>query len=431
MGEIIGVLGREVLDSRGNPTVEVEVFLDSGVTGRALVPSGASTGTREALELRDTKKKRYLGRGVLQAVANVNEKIGPGIIGLESTQQVAIDQTMLLLDGTANKKSLGANAILGVSMAVARASAEEVGLPLYAYLGGVNGKVLPVPMMNVLNGGAHADNNVDIQEFMVMPAGASSFSEALRMGVETFHSLKAVLKKAGHQTAVGDEGGFAPNLRSNEEAMESLLEAIVKAGYKPGQDLFIALDVAASELYDAKKKCYVLGAEKNPDKSVDDLIGFYEEWVKKYPLVSIEDGLAEGDWPGWKKLNKKLGGKVQLVGDDIFVTNTEILAKGIKEGVANSILIKLNQIGSVTETMDAVEMAHRAGFTSVISHRSGESEDTTIADLSVALNTGQIKTGAPSRTDRVAKYNQLLRIEEELGVAGKYAGRSALKLLQQ
>jgi enolase len=429
MGEIIGVLGREVLDSRGNPTVEVEVFLDSGITGRALVPSGASTGTREALELRDTKKKRYLGRGVLQAVANVNEKIGPGIMGLESTQQVTIDQTMLLLDGTANKKSLGANAILGVSMAVARASAEEVGLPLYNYLGGVNGKVLPVPMMNVLNGGAHADNNVDIQEFMVMPVGAASFSEALRMGVETFHSLKAVLKKAGHQTAVGDEGGFAPNLRSNEEAMESLLEAIVKAGYKPGQDIFIALDVAASELYDAEKKCYVLGAEKNPEKSVDELIAFYEAWVAKYPLVSIEDGLAEGDWPGWKKLSKKLGGKVQLVGDDIFVTNTEILARGIRERVANSILIKLNQIGTVTETMDAVEMAHRAGFTSVISHRSGESEDTTITDLSVALNTGQIKTGAPSRTDRVAKYNQLLRIEEELGAAGRYAGKAALKYI--
>jgi len=380
MGEIIGVLGREVLDSRGNPTVEVEVFLDSGVMGRALVPSGASTGTREALELRDTKKKRYLGKGVQQAVTNVNEKIGPSIIGLESTQQVLIDQAMLLLDGTENKKSLGANAILGVSMAVARASAEEVGLPFYSYLGGVNAKVLPVPMMNVLNGGAHADNNVDIQEFMVMPAGASSFVEALRMGVETFHSLKAVLKKAGHQTAVGDEGGFAPNLRSNEEAMDSLLEAIVKAGYKPGKDIFIALDVAASELYDSKKKCYVLAAEKKASKSADELIAFYENWVKKYPLVSIEDGLAEGDWAGWKKLSKKLGGKVQLVGDDVFVTNTSILAKGIKEQVANSILIKLNQIGTVTETIDAVEMAHRAGYTSVMSHRSGETEDTTIAD---------------------------------------------------
>ncbi|MFA6284617.1 MAG: phosphopyruvate hydratase [Desulfurivibrionaceae bacterium] len=429
MGEIIGVLGREVLDSRGNPTVEVEVFLDSGVVGRALVPSGASTGTREALELRDTKKKRYLGKGVLTAVANVNEKIGPGIIGLDSTQQVIVDQAMLLLDGTEYKKNLGANAILGVSMAVAKASAEEVGLPLYTYLGGVNGKVLPVPMMNVLNGGAHADNNVDIQEFMVMPAGASCFAEALRMGVETFHSLKAVLKKAGLQTAVGDEGGFAPNLRSNEEAMEFLLEAIVKAGYKPGKDIYIALDVAASELYDPKKKCYVLAAEKKANKTADELIAFYEAWVKKYPLVSIEDGLAEADWVGWKKLTKKLGGKVQLVGDDIFVTNTKILAKGIKEDVANSILIKLNQIGTVTETIDAVEMAHRAGYTSVISHRSGETEDTTIADLSVALNTGQIKTGAPSRTDRVAKYNQLLRIEDELGAAGRYAGKGALKYI--
>ena len=429
MGEIIGVLGREVLDSRGNPTVEVEVFLDSGVVGRALVPSGASTGTREALELRDTKKKRYLGKGVLTAVANVNEKIGPGIIGLDSTQQVIVDQAMLLLDGTENKKNLGANAILGVSMAVAKASAEEVGLPLYTYLGGVNGKVLPVPMMNVLNGGAHANNNVDIQEFMVMPAGAGSFAEALRMGVETFHSLKAVLKKAGLQTAVGDEGGFAPNLRSNEEAMEFLLEAIVKAGYKPGKDIFIALDVAASELYDPKKKCYVLAAEKKANKTVDELIAFYEGWEKKYPLVSIEDGLAEADWTGWKKLSKKLAGKVQLVGDDIFVTNTKILAKGIKEEVANSILIKLNQIGTVTETIDAVEMAHRAGYTSIISHRSGETEDTTIADLSVALNTGQIKTGAPSRTDRVAKYNQLLRIEDELGAAGRYAGKSALKYI--
>ncbi len=429
MGEIIGVLGREVLDSRGNPTVEVEVYLDSGIIGRAMVPSGASTGTREALELRDVRKKRYLGKGVEQAVSNVNEKIGPSLIGLESTQQVIIDQAMLQLDGTDNKKNLGANAILGVSIAVARASAEEVGLPLFGYLGGVNAKVLPVPMMNVLNGGAHADNNVDIQEFMVMPAGAGSFAEALRMGVETFHSLKAVLKKAGHQTAVGDEGGFAPNLRSNEEAMESLLEAIVKAGYKPGKDMFIALDVAASELYDPKSKCYVLAAEKKPKKTVDELIAFYENWVKKYPLVSIEDGLVEGDWAGWKKLTGKLGGKIQLVGDDIFVTNTKILAKGIQEGCANSILIKLNQIGTVTETIDAVEMAHRAGFTAIISHRSGETEDTTIADLSVALNTGQIKTGAPSRTDRVAKYNQLLRIEEELGAAGRFAGKGALKYI--
>jgi enolase len=429
MGEIIGVVGREVLDSRGNPTVEVEIYLDSGVTGSALVPSGASTGTREALELRDTKRKRYLGKGVQKAVANVNGVIGPAIVGYESTQQIVLDQALLELDGTDNKKKLGANAILGVSMAVARASAVELGLPLYTYIGGINAKTLPVPMMNVLNGGAHADNNVDVQEFMVMPAGASTFAEALRMGVETFHHLKAVLKKAGHQTAVGDEGGFAPNLRSNEEAMELLLEAIVKAGYKPGKDIFIALDVAASEIYDAKKKKYVLAAEKKPAKSVDQLIDFYADWVKKYPLVSIEDGLDESDWKGWKKLTDKLGDKVQLVGDDNFVTNTKILQKGIRLGIANSILIKLNQIGSLTETLDAVQMAHRAQYTAVISHRSGETEDTTIADLSVALNTGQIKTGAPSRTDRVAKYNQLLRIEEELGAAGQYAGKGALQYI--
>ncbi len=429
MGEIIGVLGREVLDSRGNPTVEVEVYLDTGATGRSLVPSGASTGKREALELRDKTKKRYMGKGVQKAVSNVNEKIASAVVGLESTQQVIIDQTMLSLDGTENKKKLGANAILGVSMATARASADELGLPLFTYLGGVNAKVIPVPMMNVLNGGAHADNNVDIQEFMVLPVGAESFAEALRMGVETFHSLKAVLKKAGHQTAVGDEGGFAPNLRSNEEAMESLLEAIVKAGYKPGEDLCIGLDVAASEIYDAKEKCYVLSAEKNPKKSVDEMIAFYENWVKKYPLISLEDGLAEADWKGWSKLTADLGNKIQIVGDDIFVTNTKILEKGIKEKSANSILIKLNQIGTVTETIDAVEMAHRAGFTCVISHRSGETEDTTIADLSVALNTGQIKTGAPSRTDRVSKYNQLLRIEDDLGAASRYAGKSAFRFI--
>nr|MBF0221599.1 phosphopyruvate hydratase [Desulfobulbaceae bacterium] len=429
MGEIIGVLGREVFDSRGNPTVEVEVYLDSGIIGRAIVPSGASTGTREALELRDVRRKRLGGKGVLKAVDNVNKIIGPEIIGLESTMQVTLDQTMLELDGTENKKKLGANAILGVSMAIARASAEECGLPLYSYLGGVNAKVLPVPMMNVLNGGSHADNNVDIQEFMIMPVGANSYSEGLWMGVETFHSLKSVLSKAGHQTAVGDEGGFAPNLRSNEEAMESLLEAIVKAGYTPGKDMYIALDVAASELYDQKKKKYVLAAEKSSLKSTDQMIDFFEDWVKKYPLVSIEDGLDESDWSGWKKLSDRLGKKVQLVGDDIFVTNTKILQEGINKGVANSILIKLNQIGSVTETVDAVEMAHRAGYTSIISHRSGETEDTTIADLSVALNTGQIKTGSLSRTDRVAKYNQLLRIEEELGSAGRYAGKSAVKFI--
>ena len=430
MGEIIGVVGREVIDSRGNPTVEVEVLLETGVSGRAIVPSGASTGKREALELRDVRKKRFLGKGVQKAVANVNEKIGPAIVGLESTQQVLLDKVMLKLDGTENKKNLGANAILGVSIAAAKASAIELGLPLYSYLGGVNAKVLPVPMMNVLNGGAHADNNVDIQEFMVMPAGAASFSQALQMGVETFHSLKGVLKKAGHLTSVGDEGGFAPNLRSNEEAMEALLEAITKAGYTPGKDIYIALDVAASEIYDAKRKMYVLSAEKDADKSVDQLIDFYADWVKKYPLISIEDGLDESDWTGWKKLTDRLGGKIQLVGDDVFVTNTKILARGIKEGSANSILVKLNQIGSMTETIDAVDMAHRANFTAVISHRSGETEDTTIADLSVALNTGQIKTGAPSRTDRVAKYNQLLRIEEELGAAGQFAGKSGIKNLK-
>jgi enolase len=411
MGEIIGILGREILDSRGNPTVEVDVYLDSGAMGRALVPSGASTGKREALELRDTRKKRYLGKGVHQAVANVNEVMGPALIGLESTQQVSIDGTMLKLDNTDNKKKLGANAILGVSMAVARASAIELDLPLYSYLGGVNAKLLPVPMMNVLNGGAHADNNVDIQEFMIMPIGAPSFAEALRAGVEVFHSLKGVLKKAGHQTAVGDEGGFAPNLRSNEEAMESLLEAIQQAGYKP---------------FNAKEKCYVLAAEKKKKKTSDQLITFYADWVKKYPLVSIEDGLDENDWNGWAALSSQLGKNVQIVGDDIFVTNTKILSQGIAKGIANSILIKLNQIGTVTETIDAVAMAHRARYTAVISHRSGETEDTTIADLAVALNTGQIKTGAPSRTDRVAKYNQLLRIEEELGATAIYAGATGI-----
>jgi enolase len=429
MGEIIGVIGREVLDSRGNPTVEVDVHLDSGAMGRALVPSGASTGTREALELRDTRKKRYMGKGVQKAVSNVTDIIGPAIIGFESTQQTLVDETLISLDGTESKKKLGANAILGTSMAVARASAIELDIPLFTYLGGVNAKVLPVPMMNVLNGGEHADNNVDIQEFMIMPAGASSFAEALRMGTEIFHNLKNVLKKAGHQTSVGDEGGFAPNLRSNEEAMESLLEATVQAGYQPGKDIFIALDVAASELYSSKTKKYTLAAEKKPKMSSNQLINFYSDWVRKYPLISIEDGLDESDWKGWEKLTATLGDKIQLVGDDIFVTNTKILAKGIASSVANSILVKLNQIGSITETIDAVEMAHRAGYSAVISHRSGETEDTTIADLSVALNTGQIKTGAPSRTDRVAKYNQLLRIEEELGSGARYAGRNALKYL--
>ncbi|BCO08665.1 enolase [Desulfolithobacter dissulfuricans] len=429
MGEIIDILAREILDSRGNPTVEVEVYLDTGAMGRAAVPSGASTGKREALELRDLRKKRYNGKGVRQAVENVNEIIAPKLLGFESSMQILIDQTMLDLDNTANKKKLGANAILGVSMAVARATAMELDLPLYSYLGGVNAKVLPVPMMNILNGGAHADNNVDIQEFMILPAGAPTFAEALRMGTETFHALKAVLKKRGLQTAVGDEGGFAPNLRSNEEAMEAILEGITLAGYKPGRDIFIGIDAAASEFYSAKDKKYILSAEKKPKKTTEDMIEFYRSWVKQYPLISIEDGLDEADWKGWKKLTEALGDRIQLVGDDIFVTNTAILQKGIRKKIANSILIKLNQIGSVTETIDAVEMAHRAGYTSVISHRSGETEDTTIADLAVALNTGQIKTGAPSRTDRVAKYNQLLRIEEELGVAARYAGTTAFSFL--
>jgi enolase len=429
MSEIIGVVAREILDSRGNPTVEAEVQLETGAIGRAAVPSGASTGTREALELRDRDSHRYGGKGVLQAVRNVNEVIAPALLGFESSRQVLIDSTMLALDDTATKEKLGANAILGVSMAVAKASALELEMPLYNYLGGVNAKVLPVPMMNILNGGAHADNNVDIQEFMILPAGAESFAEALRMGAETFHALKAVLKKKGLQTAGGDEGGFAPNLRSNEEAMEAILEGIVQAGYAPGKDIFIGIDAASSEFYSAKEKVYVLNAEKNPKKTAAEMIAFYSEWVNKYPLISIEDGLDESDWDGWKLLTRELGGKIQLVGDDIFVTNTSILKKGIAQNIGNSILIKLNQIGSVTETLDAVDMAHRARYTAVISHRSGETEDATIADLAVALNTGQIKTGAPSRSDRVAKYNQLLRIEEELGASAQYAGKAAFSFL--
>jgi len=429
MSEIIGVLGREILDSRGNPTVEVEIRLESGALGRAAVPSGASTGTREALELRDKSAKRYGGKGVLQAVNNINEHITPALLGFDAAQQVIIDKTMLALDGTANKEKLGANAILGVSMAVAKAMAAELELPLYNYLGGVNAKVLPVPMMNILNGGAHADNNVDIQEFMILPAGAQSFAEALRMGAETFHALKAVLKRKGLQTAGGDEGGFAPNLRSNEEAMESILEGIVQAGYAPGKDIFIGIDAAASEFFAAQEKLYILNAETSPRKTADQLIDFYADWVRKYPLITIEDGLDESDWEGWKQLTQALGQKIQLVGDDIFVTNTAILKKGIEQHIANSILIKLNQIGSLTETIDAVDMAHRASYTAVISHRSGETEDATIADLAVALNTGQIKTGAPSRSDRVAKYNQLLRIEEELGGAAQFAGISAFPFL--
>ncbi len=430
MSEIIAVEAREILDSRGNPTVEVEVFLESGAQGRAAVPSGASTGTREALELRDQDKKRYGGKGVLKAVGHVNDTLAPSLLGIEATQQVLIDRIMLELDGSGNKEKLGANAILGVSLAVAKAAAAELELPLYNYLGGVNAKVLPVPMMNILNGGAHADNNVDIQEFMILPVAAPSFAEALRMGAETFHALKAVLKKKGLATAGGDEGGFAPNLRSNEEAMESLLEGITQAGYTPGRDVFIGIDAASSEFYRADEKIYLLQAEAQPRKSAEELITLYADWTKKYPLISIEDGLAEGDWEGWKALTRELGNRVQLVGDDIFVTNTSILQEGIAQGIGNSILIKLNQIGSLTETIDAVDMAHRARYTAVISHRSGETEDSTIADLAVALNSGQIKTGAPSRSDRVAKYNQLLRIEEQLGRSARYAGKKAFPFLR-
>ena len=429
MSEIYAVNAREILDSRGNPTVEAEVYLENGAVGRASVPSGASTGSREALELRDLDTTRFGGKGVQKAVANIIEEIGPALLGIESTEQTLIDKLMVDLDGTENKEKLGANAILGVSMAVARATAAELELPLYRYLGGVNAKVLPVPMMNILNGGAHADNNVDIQEFRILPAGASTFKEALRMGAETFHCLKTVLKKKGLATAGGDEGGFAPNLRSNEEAMEAILEGITLAGYAPGKDIFIGIDAASSEFYSAQDKCYILQAEKQPRKTSQELIAFYADWVKKYPLISIEDGLDESDWIGWKELTKNLGDKIQLVGDDVFVTNTRILQEGIKQEVANSILIKLNQIGSVTETIDAVDMAHRASYTAVISHRSGETEDSTIADLAVALNSGQIKTGAPSRSDRVAKYNQLLRIEEELGPAAQFAGYSAFRFL--
>jgi len=419
MSEIIDVYAREVLDSRGNPTVEADVILESGAMGRAIVPSGASTGEREALELRDGGT-RYLGKGVLNAVNNVIEVIGPAVMGMDALEQAVIDRTMIEIDGTENKGKLGANAMLAVSLAVAKAAAEDANLPLYHYLGGPNAKELPVPMMNVLNGGAHADNNVDIQEFMIIPAGASSCTEAIRVGAEIFHALKAVLKKKGYNTAVGDEGGFAPNLKSNEEAIQVILEAIEKAGYKPGQDVFLGLDAAASEFYE--NGVYDLKGE-GKKKSPDEMVVFYEEWVKRYPIISIEDGMSEKDWKGWKLLTDRLGKKVQLVGDDIFVTNTSIFKKGIAEGIGNSILIKLNQIGTLTETLDAIEMAKRAQYTAVVSHRSGESEDATIADLAVATNAGQIKTGSLSRTDRIAKYNQLIRIEEELGDAAVYRGR--------
>jgi len=420
MGEIIDITAREILDSRGNPTVEVDVILDSGAMGRAAVPSGASTGKREALELRDGNKKYYLGKGVTKAVLNINEEIGPSLFGLESTEQAFLDRFMIDLDGTENKAKLGANAILGVSLALAKASAEESGMPLYRYIGGSNAKEMPVPMMNILNGGAHADNNVDIQEFMIMPVKAKSVTHAIRMGAEVFHNLKAVLKKRGYNTSVGDEGGFAPSVKSNEEALECVLEGITKAGYKPGTDVLIALDAASSEFH--VKGEYVFKKSSGRKLSPEKMVKFYEDWVKKYPIVSIEDGMAEGDWAGWKMMTQALGDKIQIVGDDVFVTNTKILKKGIDQGVANSILIKLNQIGTLTETLDCIEMAKRAGYTAVISHRSGETEDTALADLAVATNAGQIKTGSLSRTDRVAKYNQLIRIEEELGEEAVYAG---------
>jgi len=426
MTTIVDVLGREILDSRGNPTLEVEVLLESGVIGRASVPSGASTGEHEAVELRDGDKERYNGKGVLKAVANVNEKIADELIDMDSAEQTEIDQLLISLDGTENKSVLGANATIGVSLAVAKAAAETLELPLYKYIGGVNARTLPVPQMNIINGGKHADNNVDIQEFLIMPVGANSFKEALRMGVETFHTLKSVLKAKGYNTSVGDEGGFAPNLKSNEEAIEVILEAINKAGYKPGDDIAIAFDPASSEMYLKDKNVYQFFKSDKSEKTAAEMIDLYANWAKQYPIFSIEDGLAEDDWEGWQQMTKQMGDKIQLVGDDIFVTNTERLAKGIDLGVCNSILIKLNQIGTLTETIEAIEMAKRAGYTNVISHRSGETEDTTIADFAVAMGAGQIKTGSASRTDRIAKYNQLLRIEEELGDAAIYPGLSAL-----
>ena len=421
MSEIIDIYAREILDSRGNPTVEVEVYLESGAMGRAAVPSGASTGEREALELRDGDKSRYLGKGVTKAVENVNEVIAEALIGWEASDQTGIDRKLLELDGTDFKSNLGANALLGVSLACAKAAAEDSGLPLYQYLGGTNAKELPLPMMNIINGGEHADNNVDIQEFMIMPCGADSFKEALRMGAEIFHALKKVLGGKGYNTAVGDEGGFAPDLKSNEEALQVIVEAIEQAGYKPGEEVVLALDVASSELYKDGK--YILENEKTPEKSAADLVDFYADLVDRYPIISIEDGMAENDWDGWKLLTEKLGDKIQLVGDDLYVTNTKILKEGIEKGIANSILIKVNQIGTLTETLEAIEMAKRAGYTAVVSHRSGETEDTTIADLAVATNAGQIKTGSLCRTDRICKYNQLLRIEDELGDLAVFRGK--------
>ena len=423
---ITDVWAREILDSRGNPTLEVEVTLEDGTIGRAAVPSGASTGENEAVELRDGDKARYNGKGVLKAVENVNNVLSEEVVGFEATDQIGIDKMMIQLDGTPNKGKLGANAILGVSLATAKAAALTLGLPLYRYIGGTNAKILPVPMMNILNGGSHADNNVDFQEFMIMPIDAPSFAEALRMGAEIFHSLKSVLKKKGYNTAVGDEGGFAPNLKSNEEAVEVILDAIGKANYKPGEQVFIALDPAASEFFDNDKKKYVFSKSDKSEKTPEQMAKYWEGWTKQYPIASLEDGMAEGDWEGWKILTDAVGKRVQLVGDDVFVTNVEYLSKGIDMGVANSILIKLNQIGTLTETLDCIEMAKRARYTTVLSHRSGETEDTTIADVVVATNAGMIKTGSASRTDRIAKYNQLLRIEEELDTNGYYAGFGAL-----
>jgi len=420
---IVDITAREILDSRGNPTVEVDVLLEDGSYGRAAVPSGASTGAHEAIELRDTRAKRYMGKGVAAAVKNVNEIIAPEVVGMDAACQEELDALMIELDGTPNKGKLGANAILGVSLAAAKAATDAAGLPLYRYLGGCNANILPVPMMNILNGGKHADNNVDFQEFMIMPIGAKSFPEALRMGAEVFHTLKAVLAKKGYSTSVGDEGGFAPSLKTNEEALQVVMDAIKKAGYKSGKEISIALDPAATEMFDTKTKSYKF-FKSDPKRKVssDEMVRHWTKWAKKYPIISIEDGLAEDDWAGWTKLNKKIGGRIQLVGDDLFVTNTKRLAKGIELDCANSILIKLNQIGTLTETFEAVNMAKRAGWTAVISHRSGETEDTTIADLAVATGVGQIKTGSLCRTDRICKYNQLLRISEDLGPAAKYAG---------
>ena len=425
--EITRIVGREILDSRGNPTVEADVHLADGSMGRAAVPSGASTGGHEAVELRDGDKSRYLGKGTRKAARNISEEIGPSLTGMEAEQQSAIDRHMIALDGTSNKGRLGANALLAVSMAVARAAAAAHDSPLYRYLGGVNACLLPVPMMNILNGGAHADNSVDPQEFMIAPYGAEKFSDALRWGAEVFHTLKGVLKKRGYSTSVGDEGGFAPNLKSNQEALEVVLEAITLAGYTPGDQIGIALDPAASEFYEKDKQKYVFKKSDKSERTSDQMVKFWADWVRQYPIISIEDGMAEDDWAGWKAMTEELGSKIQLVGDDLFVTNTERLAQGIEKGIANSILIKVNQIGTLTETLEAIKMAADAGYTSMTSHRSGETEDTFIADLAVATSAGQIKTGSASRTDRVAKYNQLLRIEEELGTAARYAGRKAFR----